>query len=95
MFAKQILLSFKFHLCGMQLMTNNSCSYNHIQKEEVLQEGFKKMGKLCFLEKIQREKKHLKYVTLHPVLPIGTVMAIFCTLVLNWPLFSLFQQVIM
>ena len=28
-----------------------------------------------------KKKKNLKYVILHPVLPSGTVMAIFCTVV--------------
>lgn len=85
---------FKFHLCGMYLVTNNSCSYNHIQNKS--SEKFFKNGKAVLLRKrIQGGKKHLKYVPLHPVLPVGTVMAIFCTLVSFKLATFLFQQVIM
>lgn len=53
------------------------------------------MGKLRFLEKEFRGEKSLKYVILHPVFPIGTVMAIFYARVSFKLATFLFQQVVM
>lgn len=43
----------------------------------------------AILIRIQRKKNHLTYVILHPVLPIGTVMATFYTIV-NFKLATFF-----